>query len=121
MARLLLNLRHVPEDEILEVRALLDEHDIPHYETEPSLWGVSAGGIWISDNGRHAEAKTLMAEYQRERQARKRAEFEQARADGDVPTMGQMLRRHPLRLMVILALAGGLLFLTLAPFFGAVL
>jgi len=48
MTTLLLNLRRVPDDEADEVRALLERHDIPFYETTPSLWGVSAGGIWLS-------------------------------------------------------------------------
>ncbi len=49
MSKLLMNLRHVPEDEADEVRALLDEHAIAYYETKPSRWGISSGGIWIAD------------------------------------------------------------------------
>ncbi|MFO7288296.1 MAG: DUF6164 family protein, partial [Gammaproteobacteria bacterium] len=47
MAKLLLNLRGVPDDEADEIRALLEEHGIAFYETPPSRWGVSAGGIWL--------------------------------------------------------------------------
>ena len=48
MATLLLNLRHVPEDEADDVRALLDANGIAWYETQPSRWGISGGGIWLA-------------------------------------------------------------------------
>jgi hypothetical protein len=73
MAKLLLNLRHVPEDETDEIRALLEEHGIGYYETEPNRWGISAGAIWIKDDSRYADAMALMAAYQQERSARARA------------------------------------------------
>ena len=72
MSKLLLNLRNVPDDEADDVRRFLESGAIGYYETQPSLWGISAGGIWIRDDGDVAEAKRLMAEYQRERQARAR-------------------------------------------------
>ena len=49
MAKLLLNLRNVPEDEADEVRAWLKENSLAFYETQPSPWGISGGGIWIED------------------------------------------------------------------------
>ncbi|MCX7033145.1 MAG: DUF6164 family protein, partial [Arenimonas sp.] len=49
MAKLLLNLRNVPDDEADEVRDLFVTHAIDVYETKPSLWGVSAGGIWLAN------------------------------------------------------------------------
>src|SRR5687767_10392542 len=70
MAKLLLNLRDVPDDEADDVRALLDAHGIAWYETRPSPWGVSHGGIWISDADRHAEAKAHLDAYQKRRGAR---------------------------------------------------
>ena len=62
MAKLLLNLRHVPQDEADEVRELLSTNGIDYYETRPSLWGISAGGIWLHDAGLHADmtARTLL-------------------------------------------------------------
>ena len=49
MSRLLLNLRHVPDDEIEEVREMLDQDAIAYYQTQPSRWGMSYGGIWVSN------------------------------------------------------------------------
>jgi hypothetical protein len=42
MAKLLLNLRNVPDDEADDVRALLDEHDIAYYETSRGARSGSA-------------------------------------------------------------------------------
>ena len=50
MSKLLLNLRNVPDDESDDVRALLLAHRIESYETQPSRWGISYGGIWVSDD-----------------------------------------------------------------------
>ena len=48
MSKLLLNLRDVPDDEADDVRRFLDSGGIDYYETRPSLWGISGGGIWIA-------------------------------------------------------------------------
>jgi hypothetical protein len=100
MAKLLLNLRMVPEDEAEEVRAFLREHGIEHYETKPSRWGISHGGIWVADDGDLAAAKRLMADYQAARSARARAEHEAARADGSAETFADIVRREPLRVVL---------------------
>jgi len=102
MAKLLLNLRHVPDDEAADVRAFLKVHAIAFYETVPSRWGISHGGIWVEDNGRVAEAKRLMADYQKQRQLRVRAEHEQAVRDGTAETFAGIVREQPLRVLLTL-------------------
>lgn len=97
MSKLLLNLRDVPDDEADDVRRFLESGGIGYYETAPSLWGISAGGIWIRDDGDVAEAKRLMAEYQRERQARAREQRAVAERAGTAETFGDVLRAQPLR------------------------
>jgi uncharacterized protein DUF6164 len=104
MSKLLLNLRDVPDDEADDVRRFLDSGGIGYYETRPSFWGISAGGIWIRDDGDVAEAKRLMAEYQRERQARAREERAEAERSGTAETFAHVLRTQPLR--VALAVIG---------------
>lgn len=101
MSKLLLNLRYVLEDEIDDVRAMLDEHRIAFYETEPSRWGISHGGIWIRDDEDLPKAKHLMAEYQARRRARVRAENEAARRDGSAETFMDVVRAEPLRVLLI--------------------
>lgn len=111
MAKLLLNLRDVPDDEADDVRRFLDAAAIGYYETRPSLWGISAGGIWIRDDDDVAEALRLMAEYQRERQGRVRAERADAERAGAAETFVDVLRTQPLR--VALAAMGIMLVLGL--------
>ena len=106
MSRLLLNLRNVPDDEADDVRRFLDSGGIGYYETRPSLWGVSGGGIWVRNDGDVAEANRLMAEYQRERQARARAERDEAQRNGTAETFADVLRTQPLRVaLTVLAIA----------------
>ena len=81
MARLLLNLRNVPDDEADDVRAILDAARIAFHETPPSMWGISAGGIYVRENADVAEAKRLMADYQAQRRARVRCELARQRDD----------------------------------------
>ena len=102
MAKLLLNLRHVSDDEAADVRAFLEANAIAFYETQPSRWGISNGGIWVEDNGQIAEAKRLMADYQKQRQARVRAEREQAVRDGNAETFADIVREQPLRVLLTL-------------------
>lgn len=111
MSKLLMNLRNVPDDEADEVRALLDQHRIEYYETKPSRWGISFGGIWLRDAAGYADAKQLLADYQQARQLRARAEREAAERDGTAETFWSVLRAEPGR--VALVVAGILLTLAL--------
>lgn len=106
MSKLLLNLRMVLDDEVDDVRAMLDAHDIEFYETLPSRWGVSHGGIWVTHAADVAQAKRLMADYQSQRQTRARAEHAAARRDGSAETFWSVLRAQPGRvLMIVIAIA----------------
>ncbi len=111
MSKLLLNLRNVPDDEADDVREMLEAKRIAFYETPPSIWGISAGGIFVRDDADIAEAKRLMAEYQQQRQARARAEHAAAVRDGTAGTFWTQLRDEPLR--VVLAVLGIVLALAL--------
>jgi len=110
MAKLLLNLRNVPDDEADDVRAFLDAARIEHYETRPGPFGISAGGIWVREDEDVPRAKRLMAEYQHQRAIRIRAEREQARRDGTAETFADVTRAQPLRvvlsILAILLLVG---------------
>jgi hypothetical protein len=104
MSKLLLNLRGVPDDEADDVRRFLDSGGIGYYETSPTLWGT-AGAIWIADRD-VAEAKRLMAEYQRERRARVRAERAEAESNGTAETFVDVLRTQPLQVaLTVIAIA----------------
>lgn len=100
MSRLLLNLHHVPEDEADDVRAFLQDNDIAFHETKPSRWGISHGGIWISDSDDYAGARKLMDDYQQQRTTRVRSELAQARRDGNAETFAGLLREQPLKVLL---------------------
>ncbi|NYZ64160.1 DUF6164 family protein [Luteimonas deserti] len=101
MAKLLLNLRYVPDDEAADVCAFLDEAGIPWYQTRPSPFGISSGGIWLRDNDDLPRAKALMAAYQARRQDRARAAQAQAERDGTAETFADIVRADPKRVVLI--------------------
>lgn len=117
MSRLLLNLRNVPDDEADEVRALLDAQRIEFHETTPNFWGISAGGIWVTEDADFAAAKRAFDDYEQARSARVRAEYAAARRAGTAETILTVLRDDPLR--VVMTVLGILIVLGLAtvPFF----
>ncbi|MFA6232538.1 MAG: DUF6164 family protein [Rhodanobacter sp.] len=97
MSKLLLNLRNVPDDEADDVRAMLDAQRIAFYETRPSIWGVSAGGIWVTENEAYPDARRAMDDYQQLRATRARAEYAAAKRAGTAETFLTMLRAEPVR------------------------
>ena len=103
MARLLFNLRNVPDDEADEVRALLDAHGLDWYETRPGPWGVSAGGLWLRDAGDWPRARGLLDGYQQARRSHAR----EVEAREGRPAFIDLLREQPAfvlpRLLAILA------------------
>lgn len=116
MAKLLLNLRNVPEDEADDVRGLLEAHRIDFHETPPSLWGISAGGIFVTHDAAFAEARRLMTDYQRQRQVRVRAEHAAAVRDGSAATFRTELREQPLRVaLAVLGIVAALALLCVVP------
>lgn len=112
MPVLLLNLRNVPDDEADEVRALLDNDGIDYYETRPSLWGVSGGGLWLPDDSQEQQARSRLATYQAERGEKARRERAQALSEGRAPSAWTAFRENPLRALA--TLLGILLMLGLA-------
>jgi hypothetical protein len=107
----------VPDDEADDVRAMLDTLGIAYYETRPSLWGVSAGGIWVTEDAAFAEARQAMDDYQQQRSARARAEYAAARRAGNAETFVTLLRADPVRVVMCVL---GILFalgLVTIPFF----
>lgn len=114
MSKLLLNLRNVPDDEAAEVRELLKRHDIAYYETQPSPWGISAGGIWLQDKTDYPRTKPLLDAYQAERATRAKAEQAAALREGRAETFTGQLKQKPLYVLGLLAAVVAILLLTLA-------
>ena len=117
MSKLLLNLRNVPDDEADDVRAMLEAHGIAFYETPRSLWGISAGAIFVSEDAAIGEAKRLMADYQARRGERARAEYAAAKAAGTAETFWMVLRAEPMRVVLTVLAILALLALVALPVF----
>jgi hypothetical protein len=115
LPRLLLNLRHVPDDEVAEVRALMDEHGIDCYDTPPGPFGITAGGIWLKEPDDYARARELMDAYQAERGERARAAWRIARDRGEAETIWSSIRRRPLKALLVVAGSLFILMVLFAP------
>ncbi len=113
-----MNLRHVPADEAEEVRELLEVHGIDYYETPPNRWGISMGGIWLSDGDDYPRARELLDAYQADRRERARLAEAERRAEGTQETFASILRREPLRVILYVAIVAVLLYFSVRPFFG---
>lgn len=117
MSRLLIKLRHAPDDEIQEIRDLLQAHRIDFFETHAGPWGVSAPGIWLNDEQQYDRAKALMDDYQAQRFRDQRAEYERLRAAGQHRTLLQNLIERPLQVIAYCLIAGLILYFSISPFF----
>ncbi|KEF29844.1 hypothetical protein D777_03020 [Marinobacter nitratireducens] len=112
----LMNLRHVPDDEADEIRALFEEHGVPYYETPPSRWGISMGGFWVHDNDEAARARALLEQYQLQRLHDQRKAYEERQARGESVGVAAMIRRHPLRTFAALIAIVVIVGVSLLPF-----
>lgn len=112
----LMNLRHVPDDEADEIRALFEENEVNYYETPPSFWGISMGGFWVHDANEAERAKALLQEYQASRQSHQRQVWQESlRAGKGVSIWHQFLHRPVTVIAALLALVF-ILGVSLAPF-----
>lgn len=112
----LVKLRGVLEDEAEEIRQLLTANGIAFYETPAGNWGISMPAIWLEDAGQLERAKALLEDYQRERAARIRDEYEQSKRAGTARGLLDALRENPLRFVAYLALIALVIYLSTAPF-----
>jgi len=117
MSRLLIKLRHAPEDEIEDIRRLLQRHRIDFYETQAGPWGISAAAIWLNDEAQYDRAKGLLDDYQEQRFREQRAEYERLRRGGQHRTFVQNLLENPLQVIAYSLVAGLILYLSISPFF----
>lgn len=117
MSKLLIKLRHAPDDEIQDIRNLLQEHRIDFYETGAGAWGISAPGIWLNHEHQYDRAKALLDEYEAKRFREQRAEYERLCRVGQHRTFLQNLMENPLQVTLYSLIAGLILYLTISPFF----
>ena len=102
MSILLFKLSSVPDDEAQDIRDLLIEHEFDFYETSAGILGFSMPGLWLKDETQLAKAQALIDEYQRQRQDRARADYQNQQAAGQSRTIMDMFKESPARFMAYL-------------------
>ncbi len=117
MAIKLMNLRHVPDDELDEILLLLDEHDIHCYQTTAGMFGISLPALWLRDDGQYAEARVLLDGYAERRASEARRRWQQDVEAGRPRTLLDVWRERPLRTSFYLALVAALVYLSTVPWF----
>lgn len=118
LAAKLVSLRNMLDDEITDIHSLLEENEIEYYETPGGLMGLGSPVIWLRDKENLKPAKDLLARYNEQRQQRVRAEYEAAKAKGEVRTIKDEIRENPLRFVTYLAFAVFLIWIMMWPFWG---
>lgn len=116
MAKQVFSLRNVFADEAEDVRGLLYTHDIEFYETTAGNWGVSVAAIWLHNDSDFEQARDLIADYQRNRASGLGVPSKASRRQILLNTFRDMLDQ-PLRFLLMLLLAAGILTISVKPFF----
>ena len=117
MARILMRLRLAPEDEVQDVRDLLDKHYIPWFETTAGKFGVSFPAIWLSEDEDWDRARALLDDYQSQRRENARAALEQQIDEGQAETFLSRLLSHPLQIVFIVLVVSAVTYFSIVPFF----
>ena len=116
MPTLVFRLRNVPEDEADDVRALMDENEFDWYETSAGNWGIAMPGIWISKDEELPKARQAIHNYQQERQAVMRKNYQEDLDSGNAVSFAQRLKEHPLRVAGLVLFCLFILFVSINPF-----
>lgn len=116
MATQLVRLRHMPADELEEINALMEEHDIEVYETSAGSWGISMPALWLRHDEQLPQAKALLDAYAEERFQRMRGEYQALKAAGKARTFLDIARENPVRYIAYVVMIGALLYISLIPF-----
>lgn len=117
MAKILFKLRNVPEDELDDVLALLDAHNIEVYETHAGNWGISLPALWIQNDSEFTEARALIEQYQTQRASQSREQYISLVEEGQADTWWASFKRQPLRVLAYLALVALVVYLSTSAFF----
>jgi len=99
-------LKDVPDDEAEEIRTLLTEHHIDHFETPAGNWGISMPAIWLHDDEQLEEAKRLIDEYQVQRSEKFRSAQSQQKS----------ILQSPMQVILYIAFAIVILYFSIKPF-----
>lgn len=112
----LFRLKNVPEDEAEDIRNLLASNNIEHYETPAGNWGVSMPAIWLQEDEQLEQAKSLIDQYQNQRVARVRNEYELNKKEGKRQNILAELLGNPIQFVLYIAIAAVILYFSIKPF-----
>lgn len=102
MAKLIFNLKDVPEQEADAVRQLLEQNQIEFYETHAGRWKISVAALWIPNDQDFEPARNLINQFQYDLGLSRQQEREQDIASGNVPGWWQYFVLHPLQVIVFI-------------------
>ena len=117
MPHLLFKLNSVPEDELIDVRRLLEENDINYYETDAGRFGFSLAAIWLPDSVDSERATELLDRYKEQRYQQAREIYEQQQRDGTAETFLLKALHYPIRTVIVIAAILVVLYFSVMPFF----
>jgi len=116
MATQLVKLRQVPADELDEIYALMQAHEIEVYETGAGNWGISMPALWLSNDDQLEQAKALLKQHEEERFQRMRDEYEALKEEGKARTFLDIARENPVRYVAYIVMIAGLVYISVVPF-----
>lgn len=116
MAKQLLKLRNVPEDELAEIYELLESHDIDFYETSAGNWGISMPALWLVNDADYPEVRAMLDDYSLQRYRRVRKEYEYLKQSGKARTFMDMAKENPFKIALYLVIVIVLVYFSVAPF-----
>ncbi len=110
-------MRGVPEDEVIEIRSLLDESGFEFYETSSGNWGVSMPALWVVNNENYEEAQNILNEYHRNRAVSQRKLYEELKNEGKQLSVKDVFIQKPFRFLVYIAGVVFILYLSIRMLF----
>jgi len=117
MSHLIFKLNSVPEDEAEEIRQLLENAEIPFYETDSGRWGLGFAAIWVKEKFFQEQAKQIISEYQQERYQRISEEHKAQEKAGEKISRSEFFMNAPIKFSLLIVFALLLAYFTVAPFF----
>lgn len=117
MAKLVFRLNNVPDTEADAVRQLLIDNNIDFYETHAGRWGLSVAAIWLKNDQEFERARGIIEAFQATYLEESRAQYEQDKAAGRIPTFWQLIRSNPILYISYVGLIAVVAALTLLPLF----
>lgn len=116
MAKKLYPLRNVPEDELAQMRELLQAHEIKFHETHAGLLGIGTAAIWVNNTAQYDQARVLIEQYQQERYEKASSDYAREKALSIQTRFSDLFKENPLKVSLYIALALLLIILMTGPF-----